>query len=408
MKSLKKLLPAFIATSFIFSAHAELHKPHRYFEISQDVTFSASNNYVALADVLKKDVVFDLSTITKKIPKSGFNINFNFNEMTDLRLNFDEIFRIDFFAGSEGYVDFTLDKKFFEFISGFDGRKTYNIGAHAGAEAYAIAGIKMQTFSIIEDFGFTLKPSIFVPVFYCPKIEAKATYKEENNRVNVSMDGKAKLYTLVPGDTLFEDHEVTEPESIMNSAGFTLELGVEKNIFHGLDVGVYTQLPIIPGRLDYCTEMGFTGKGYINNILGKKADGEDLTDWDYDRKDNIYTKDSIRLHRPFKLGAEAAWRPFGSWLTFRPELTFVVRSPFSQYANAGLEYSLGAEFSAWNFLGLNLCTNYRNNVFSQQMGLMINLRVLEIDFAVATSSSDFLYSFTSTGATVYAGVKIGF
>ena len=112
------------------------------------------------------------------------------------------------------------------------------------------------------------------------------------------------------------------------------------------------------------------------------------------------------------MGLEAAWRPFGKWLTFRPKFALAARNPFGEDFDPKYsmfpEYSLSAEMRLLYILGLDFCTSYINQVYSQQFGLALNLRIAELDVKVATSGADFAKTWSLTGAQVMAGVRVGF
>lgn len=385
-------------------AFAELYKPYRLIELSVDNTASVSNNYFSPGDIFKKDLVIDLSKMAKNMPDSGFNINFNEKTMTELNVNVGRVCRVGVFSGVDAFGTATLDKSFFDFISGVN-KRSYTVKAECDAEIYAVNGLKFMSF--INGYGICVKPTVFVPLLYCPEIKGSAKYRDTDDGIRVDADATARIYTAFPGECIFEgdDFEFNSP---MSGSGFCLEVSVETKIIPELDVGVFTTIPMVPGSLGYYTETGVTATGYVDNVLADKQDGREYADWDYETKDKEYGKDKIKLHRPMRFGAEAAFRPVGNWLTLRPELALVIRSPFSKYATCGLEYSLAGEIRALNIASIIHTTDYKNEVFSQRLDFMVNAHVLEIDFGIASTSGSFLNSFRFTGVTANFGIKMGF
>ena len=189
-----------------------------------------------------------------------------------------------------------------------------------------------------------------------------------------------------------------------------MSLAVERPFFPSFDVGVFTRLPLWPGNLDYMASGKFTASFTEDNLLDKAMNSDnDLYESDYHLSDIRYRQvDTKHVWRPFKLGAEAAWRPFGNWAVFRPKFALVVRNPYTSDVMVYPEYSLAAEFAVFNIIGLNFTTAYESKVFIQQIGFMLNFRVIQIDIKASLRGASFVNSFNYTGAGVYAGVKIGF
>ena len=195
-------------------------------------------------------------------------------------------------------------------------------------------------------------------------------------------------------------------EAVKNG-GFDLSFAVEKQVLRTLDVGMYTRVPLVPGRLNY----KMTANVYANFIETKALGFIDNTEehsLDYGVDDITYSTASFAAFRPFKLGIEVAWRPFGKWMVFRPELAVVMRNPYSTAAIIYPEYSLGAEFSLFNVVRLQAATAYRDRVFVQSVGVALNVRLIEIELGAAFRGAEFTNSFNYSGAGAFAAVRIGF
>jgi outer membrane protease len=119
------------------------------------------------------------------------------------------------------------------------------------------------------------------------------------------------------------------------------------------------------------------------------------------------------VNRPFRLGAEVAWRPFSkNWFTLTGSAGIAATNPFGadfDWATSLYpEYSVSADVTLVYVFGFNATSSYINHMFTQSLGFKLNLRLLELDVSIASSSADFLKSWTLAGATAYAGVKFGF
>lgn len=121
-----------------------------------------------------------------------------------------------------------------------------------------------------------------------------------------------------------------------------------------------------------------------------------------------YNSSEYYLHRPFKMGAQAVWRPFGKWCTFNSLLGFAVRNPFSSDAEFFMEYDFGVNFTILHILGFDISTSYENQIFMHSVGVILNFRLIEVNASVVCQGGNFVQSFKGTGAGCVIAVKIGF
>ena len=90
-------------------------------------------------------------------------------------------------------------------------------------------------------------------------------------------------------------------------------------------------------------------------------------------------------------------------------IALVVRNPYTSGARTVYpEFSLSAEAALKEIIGINFSTSYLNRVFVQQLGLMLNFRVIELNIKAMLRGGSFVNSFNWTGAGAYVGVRIGF
>jgi hypothetical protein len=72
--------------------------------------------------------------------------------------------------------------------------------------------------------------------------------------------------------------------------------------------------------------------------------------------------------------------------------------------NAGLE----AQLNLKRIFSLALGTGYREKIWRHSFGLMLNLRVIQLDLGVSLQSQDFVGSFRVQGAGAVVGLRFGF
>jgi hypothetical protein len=105
--------------------------------------------------------------------------------------------------------------------------------------------------------------------------------------------------------------------------------------------------------------------------------------------------------RPIELGIHAVYYPFRSHiLSLTPNIGLGIYD--GNYMNAGLK----AEANLGNWIVLFLQSQLEDRLWNQEVGLNINIGLIELDLLVGGQSSDFSTSFTC-GVTGSLGMKIG-
>ncbi len=413
----KKTVSALIFAASFATLGAELHKPNRIVELGFEAEAGASNNYFSAKEFMVKDLVIDLQKIASEIPDHGWRAELFDREKVSFNLNFGERFRLGFFAGldASGYIN--VGKELFEFLGeGNQIGESDSVELNGYFDVFLDAGVSFRT--KIRDFGISISPSYYVPLIYMPSTTATAEWR---TNADGSMYAKAsadvRVYSGVDlrrwmdSDAYdSEDNpELNEQiEEALRNGGFDFSLAVEHPIFgKWLEVGGFARIPIIPGTLKY--EANRTVSAYIESEGLLKILEDKTPEKDWDAGEWEYSETSHKIYRPLRFGAEAAFRPFGSWLTFRPMIALVMRDPYSSESREVYhEHSLDATLSLLNILSLTVGTAYLNRSYVHHAILAINARVLEIDAGIALRSPDFTKSFMGSGASASLGVKIGF
>ncbi|MCR5725340.1 MAG: hypothetical protein K6G80_09675 [Treponema sp.] len=405
---MKKLLAAICAVTTASLLSAELYKPNRIVEFGVETGVGVSNNYFCLPDYLKEEIVFDLKDIADTMAGDGMIIDLYSTSRTFLNINVNEKFRLGFFSGLEasGYINIAED--LFKVLGkGVSIGETQNFQIEGYGDIFATSGISFQT--KYRDYGIKIIPTFFMPVLYVAN--ATASVKAVNNSdgsIEVRADAPLDVYTAIDMENI-DDEEFTADKlnELFKTGGFDLTLEVEKQVRKTVDVGLFTRIPIIPGRMKHKMTAHMYAYYVENGFLNYMSEDESH-ETDHGVDDIVYSSASFKVHRPFRLGAEAAWRPFGKWMTFRPELAIAVRNPYSSEMTFYPEYALSATFSLFNILGLTAATGYQNRVFVQTLSLMLNARVLEIDAGASLRGANFSRSFNYSGLGAYIAVKAGF
>lgn len=404
---MKKLLTTFLAITTASLISAELYKPHRFVEVGVTATAGASNNYFSATDYLHKEVVVDLRKIAEEMPEDGLYLDTLVQTQAFINFNFGQRFRLGLFTGIEGSGGLNIEKDLFDLLGkGYSVGETKNIAIKGHGDVFATAGLSYAT--RIGSFGIKITPTYFVPIAYVADASATVSVTNtESGAIRASAYAPVDIYTVIDMEHVKDDGVTAEQiNEAAKNGGIDLSLAIEKPLFNSLDVGVFTRIPIVPGTLKHKMTANVYAYYTENNLLGYLDETEE-SEHDHGVDDIVYTSGSYKAHRPFRLGAEAAWRPFGNLLTFRPEVAVAARNPYSQDMQIYAEYSFGAELSLFNIIGINASTAYQNQVFVQSLGLMLNIRLLEIDAGASLRGADFANSFNYTGFGAFISVKAG-
>lgn len=448
---MKKLITITVAALSAALVFADLYPSKRWTEIGFNTTLGANQNLITLPDVLNETIKIDFTQWAKNLNGEDFLLR------SDADLNVFAKFQFGPIGGGvevgiDNDIQFGIDDGVFTFLgygNASSDSDTIKLGLGAGLQSFATVDL-LARFKVGR-LGFTARPTAFLPLAYMPYSTATFSLSYDdtdgyylssgegsgNNELPfycpLNLGGAFSAVSNINGETLadFANFDVNSLLSslasgvmdILSQTGFNLSAEVEYPIFNTLDVGVFTRVPIVPARLKYGSAAYVRLKdkivfGQISDVIGGTMPEISMDNFEYginldatsELENGMYT-----VNMPFRLGMEGAWRPFGGWLTFRPMFGFGTRNPFGKdtqgwqkfWANTYLEYGLGAEFTILYILGLDFSHQYVDQVFTNSVGLRLNLRVLEVDLKLATSSSNFTKCWNVAGATAYVGVHVG-
>ncbi|MBR1721666.1 MAG: hypothetical protein IJ727_04150 [Treponema sp.] len=406
-----------------------LSKPSRFFEIGADSNTSFANNTFGLKDILTKDVKIDFQKITDDMPDSGFKLGFYSKEKAFVNMNISSRFRFSFFTDIESSGMFNISKDFFDILgSGIDVGETKKIDITTYADVFLDLGFSFQT--LVGGYGIKITPTYYVPLLYVPTTTATAKMSmNSDGEIKANASAQMDVYTAVNMENYIEDDADKDKdinvEEILSNGGFDISLEIERNWLHGLNAGLYTRLPILPGKLNYKMSTLVYADFYEENLMTFVTDSDREKpkpksghvkpstynpDNHDDEEDGFeYSEDSYKAYRPFKFGLNATYMPWGQWLKIQPSLGFAVRNPYTSDAIFYMEYALDFRLSMLaRIFNVNFGTAYQNKIFQHRFGLAINLRALEIISQVSMCGTSFISTFHTTGYGALVGVRIGF
>lgn len=398
------------ALSTVLSAE-RLHPAHRYFELGVAASAGLSNNTFGANDIFKKEMVIDLRKLADGMTEQGFRVDAVGGASFFMNLNLKNGVHAGLTVGTEFSGNAAIAKDVFDFLGhGRELGETIKAGGNLSADAFAYttasAGFK------ICRFYCTVSPSVFMPVLHAESSDITASLDNGvSGSVKAAASSTVRLYSYADMRPLFDSRSGGSFEAGNIRAehiGFDLALAAETQVLRTLQCGAYMRIPFVPGRIDNLASatvsMGYEAESLPALIERASPDGTS-----YSISSITYGKERIWIHRPFRMGAELAWRPFGNWMTFGALLGLGVRYPYTRKAKAYADYDFSIDIATpFKIIGITLASVRYNEICAQRVTLMLNARVLEIDVGAEVQSADFITSFRAGGVGAFVKVAMGF
>lgn len=398
-----KKIPLFIfLVGIVALSWAE--KPRRFFELGFDVNIAASNNYIGLTDLMQETLVIDLDLISKDLSASGFRVaaeagaNFytNFSVGRNLRLGF--------FTNIESFGFSSLPGSIFELIAeGNEIDKAYKGDFKMWGDLNLEMGVKVG--KKIGPIQFLFTPVYYMPILHLHKPKASYYFETKNDGTIVAQGiAEIPIYSVVSlGDINGTVNTGDVIGNLFASGGIDLSVTGDYQLFDVLSVGgSLTQVPILPARMKnrslMTAEFSVETKSVLEGLGSNSGDMFTTTE----KSDFTYDSKSIMFVRPFKLGAHAAYKPFGNLLTVSPSLGF------GYYNSLFMECGLESSVNLAKILIFSLSSKFEDLVWKEQVGLILDFRFVELHLLVGSYSPAFLKSFKGAGLGATIGMKFGF
>lgn len=402
MKRKFLILVLLVLTSFAFSKN---FFEQRFVELRIDVPVTVGNNSLSVFDFLQKEVVIDLRQIADNMTTDGFTGIMQFSPNIGLNINLTNIFHIGAEVGVQGNGKMNISRGLFDFLGYGNGLYSQiHIAESFDADIFAYLNL---AFDIkIKKFSIGLIPNLYVPLFH---FQTEKSYAEINNdedgRLSLDMEMIENIYSFMSLDEkdIFKSNDLQK--KIMESFGLDLEGFVGWDFTDIFGVKLNYRVPIIPGRLYYCTPeiitMRFDTK--VMDLIGSGIPGLDLN-----QKSGDYYKTIYYLNRPLKVNLDVRFNPLGNFIVLNVKGGVGVRNPFMPDMRLYPEYLAGLKISLANIISAQLKTDYLDELFKHTLAVTVNLRFLQVDLGLSLASTDFLKSFQGTGIGCFVTVSMGF
>jgi hypothetical protein len=398
----------FFAITLIFISSFALlawEMPSRYFELGFDYEFGAANRSLSWGDVFNSDKTIEVDL--DKLAEDEFGLDFATRGAFFLNFQSKGKYKIGFgvFSDFEGGAFGSLSQEAVELLVKGNGDASAIEGS-AAAGGSLFAGVGLRATATIRKWKFTLTPAVFIPLFYMEEPDVRYSLTN-GDPFSGSITVKADLYTaLLPEDDIVMD-------DLIAPKGFDLSLDVSYPLFTFLELGgTLTHIPVLPAHM---TTGRRINKDYQVNGSGKPlkdivedGDWDSLLDPEPSEDDLVsFTGDDQEVKRPLRFDVYAVYRPFRNWmrLSLKPSVGL---SLFTVYNTTHFNVGLETEFKLINMFGLTWDFRYREDVWLNKLGLMLNFRVLELDLGLGFRSQDLPGAFTAKGLYGSVGFRLGF
>lgn len=380
-------------------------KPRRVFELGFDVNIAASNNYIGLTDLMTETLVIDLDQISKDLSGSGFRVAAEGGADFFMNLNLKKL-QLGLFTNIQASGFSSLPGSLFELIAeGNEIDKAYKgdlqMWGDLNLEMGAKAGTKIDT--PIGPVQIMIEPVYYMPLLHLHKPTASYMFETKNDGTIVaSGTAEIPIYSVISLENI--DGSPNFGGAVGNlfaSGGLDLSLTGDYQLYPFLSVGgSLTQVPIVPARMKNRSLLKAKFSVETLSVLESIDSGDPVTTTE--DSEFVYDSEDILFVRPFKIGAHAAYQPFGKLLTVAPNLGL------GYYNSLFMEFGLEGKLNLANIFIFSLSTAYEDLVWKEQVGLILNFRVVELQLLVGSYSPSFLKSFTLAGVGATLGMRIGF
>lgn len=420
--------------------------PHRIFEFGFKMDTGVSNNSFAVGDYMKEALVINLKDLADSIPRSGLKLNFSLAPDFFMNLNLKNGFHLGFSSGLEVNSTIGIGKGLFDFI-GYGNENTDTIETNASVYADIFTHLDFSVgMDIFGDYHLEVQPALFLPLAHVSSDKSTASLTNESDgTIKFNANADMEILTFVDVERILSGDTSEIPSGLGSGWGFDISSSLDKEIFEGLAVQVYSRIPIVPGTLKYKVNMQASAEGEINALQalvdsttsgsssssgtesgsssGESGSGSENSEssgnaWSDSIKHSTsfgYESDqNYRLSRPLKIGARARFQPLGEWLTLGGKLGLGVKEPFSLDAKSKFfgEYGVSARIALpvpviGEILGLEFAHGSEDEYFYNQLKFIFSVRALELNLGAAFQGSNFPSSFNLSGAKAFVYLAFG-
>ena len=369
------------------------------------VPVSVSNNTFGIFEMLQKEVVIDLSEISKEMPKNGFDLFVNASPNYEVTLNINEKFIFGPRIGINMYGTANVSKSVFEFMgNGNSLNESLDFTAQVNADLFAYFGLLLGV--KIGKLRVGVLPQAFIPIYSATTEDVFLNIENsEDGKFHITGNGTLAMYSNL-GMLNDSPNDASEIINVLTSG-----LGIDVEGYFGWDYSKSVALdfnykvPIKAGcyknKMAYNVNLDFNTSisDFINGDIGSEfvTNGEQ-------KNESV----DFKIYRPMKFNLALKFSPFENFLTINALAGVGFYHPFMSDTKIFPEYCVSAKLSFIGLFTFQVSTSYLDRCFSHNVVGGINLRLIQIEAGLGLSSTDFIKSFQITGINGFVSFAIGF
>lgn len=409
---------------------------HRIFEIKLNAPVNVTNNTMAIADFLQKEVIIDLKELYYGMPKKGLDFTLDTMPNAAITLDFKKGLHFGVEAGVDMFSTIDISKDLFRFIAlGNDPNESIKVPVDGYADAFAFVNLDFGL-NLKEKLSIRVQPSLFASALHVATADTYAEARcNEDNSYNLILNAKMNVYSSIPVNQDIMNHTDVLLNQWLNnlgpSLGFDMGGEVSYKLTDFLTVSGYVRIPLAPSHLNYQTVISYT-QDYafsLDNLMGKKnsengeGDSGETSNEGTSSGQTESTADTSGLlfadpidstyyiHRPMKFSVSANFTPFSWLMSYYGTLGIGIKHPFSKTKGEMypyIDYLIGTKLSLWNMISLYLSTERTDEIYKHKATLALNFRIVEVDAGIAFESANLQTSFKGSGLGAFVTACIGF
>jgi hypothetical protein len=434
---MKKTLLCCLLALVLLPLYAE--KPRRYVEIGVDMDASAANNYLGLFDVFNRDRTIVIEPA--RLSKSGLWLNGVLGTDVFFNINFGEKFGLGFFAGFDTAMYSGTSGELFRILAeGNRDMRDFTVAMSTGGSAFADAGL--DTRFKFGKLSLKVSPAAYVPILYVPPLQM-SYHVDTTEGLQADVHVQAEGYMPISPDDFVNFSVLSDSGSGSSSGsgsgsgifGIVDQRALMTNLWHileawGLDLsldaeyalnsqwdlgGSIASIPLYPSTLRHGASFQFD---YTLDLPGDGDLIEMIRNDEFDQvvdlpeiSEPVVSDDlAFRAFRPLRFDVYAQYKPLSTNLiVLKPDIGFSALTVYGYEAsgmcfNAGLE----AQLNLKRIFSLSLASGYRERIWHHGLGLMLNLRIFQLNLGLSLQSQSFVNSFKLNGLGLAVGLRFGF
>lgn len=401
MKRILAILACLLIAATAFS------QERRIVEFGADVRAGVSNNYFTIFDFFNneadKTLVIDFNDIASQFAGSSFVLSGDVGVKSYFNLNLSKDLKMGVFVATDVWAYTGIPGGIFSLVAnGNELDQTYTENLEIMGNAFASAGahLYMRTGKL----GIRFMPSYFMPLAIVRDATATLNFlTESDGTISASADVAIPVYSTVP----IEEIEGVAVDSLVNTilgnGGLDFTLSADYQLTKEWLLGAtLANIPVLPARLNNRMDVTATFDYTIDNLTGQLMN-ETLPEPTIDYGTSSSTVEVDDIVRAMKFNASALYTP----LWFKP-LSLEPTLGLGLYeGTVYVDFGLKTQLNFANIIILQAAAERRDLIWYQHAGLILNVRLLEIEANIGMASASFLSSYSANGLYGMLGIRIG-